>query len=55
MYLMTTVPHLVLGSIAGVFVDRWSRRRIMLVTNLARGTLLLPLLVVSAWRALDYL
>jgi MFS family permease len=48
MYLMTIVPHLVLGSVAGVFVDRWSRRRIMLVTNLARGILLLPLLVVTA-------
>ena len=48
MYLMIIVPHLVFGSVAGVFVDRWSRRRIMLVTNLARGTLLVPLVVVPA-------
>jgi len=47
----TAVPRLVLGSIAGVFVDRWDRRRTMLVADLVLGVSLLPLLLVtsSAW------
>ena len=28
---------LVLGSIAGVFVDRWDRKRTMVIANLIRG------------------
>lgn len=40
------VPALALGSVAGVFVDRWDRRRTMVVANLLRPPLLLLLLPV---------
>lgn len=51
------VPRLFLGSVAGVFVDRWDRRRTMLVTNVLQGLCLLPLLLVRSadWLWLIYL
>jgi MFS family permease len=39
---------LVLGSIAGVFVDRWDRKRTMVIANLVRGPALLLLLAVDS-------
>lgn len=42
------LPALLFGSMAGVFVDRWDRKRTMVVANLIQGTFtLLLLLVVS--------
>jgi MFS family permease len=41
------VPQVVLGSVAGVFVDRWDRKRTMVATNLLLAVGLLPLLLVS--------
>jgi MFS family permease len=51
------VPRLLLGSVAGVFVDRWDRRRTMLVTNVLLGLSLLPLFLVRSadWLWLIYL
>ncbi|MGH9173652.1 MAG: MFS transporter, partial [Vicinamibacterales bacterium] len=39
------LPGILFGSIAGVFVDRWDRKRTMVVADLLRAALLLPLLV----------
>jgi MFS family permease len=46
MVLAHLVPHILLGSIAGVYVDRWDRRRLMIVVNLLQAVSLLPLLFV---------
>ena len=43
-----SVPRLLLGSVAGVFVDRWDRRRTMLVADLLLGLVLLPMLLVTS-------
>ena len=40
------LPTLLLGGIAGVFVDRWDRRKVMLVASLAQGVAVLPLVAV---------
>jgi MFS family permease len=43
------LPRVLLGSVAGVFVDRWDRKRAMVAADLLRAASLLPLLaVVSA-------
>jgi MFS family permease len=42
------ITALVLGSVAGVFVDRWDRKRTMVVANLVRVPLVMPLLVVDS-------
>jgi MFS family permease len=39
-----SVPQVVLGSLAGVFVDRWDRKRTMVAANLMLAGGLLPLL-----------
>ncbi|MBV1855794.1 MFS transporter [Catellatospora tritici] len=45
--LASLLPQIVLGSIAGVYADRWDRRLTMVVTNLLMAVALLPLLVVQ--------
>ena len=42
-----TIPAVLFGSIAGVFVDRWSKKGVLVATNLLRGILVLsiPLLL----------
>src|SRR5437660_938968 len=48
MFIAQLIPSLLLGSVAGVFVDRWDRRRVMIVSDLLRGLLLLLLLLVHS-------
>lgn len=43
MFIVETLPPLLFGSFAGVFVDRWDRRRTLLTADLLRGALLLML------------
>ncbi|HKO24740.1 MAG TPA: MFS transporter [Chloroflexota bacterium] len=45
------LPMVLLGSVAGVFVDRWDRKRIMVLTNLIQAFVMLLLLLVrsSTW------
>ena len=59
------LPSLLIGPVAGVFVDRWDRKRVMIITHLGRGvvmalipltnevlTLVLATLVIEAMSAL---
>ncbi len=57
MFIVEIVPRLFLGSLAGVFVDRWNRRKTMIVADVARALILLPLLLVHSneWIPLIYL
>jgi predicted MFS family arabinose efflux permease len=38
-----TIPAVLFGSIAGVFVDRWSKKAVLVATNLLRGLLVLAI------------
>lgn len=46
LFIVAFVPNMLFGSVAGVFVDRWDRRRTMLIGNLLLALGLLPLLLV---------
>src|SRR5262245_23320257 len=57
MFAAQLLPGLLFGSLAGVFVDRWDRKRVMIVSDVLRGLTLLLLLVVQSaeWLWLIYL
>jgi MFS family permease len=48
MVLAYLVPSIFLGSVAGVFVDRWDRKRLMVIINLVLAAAILPLLAIDA-------
>jgi MFS family permease len=48
MFIVSTLPRLVLGSVAGVFVDRWDRKRLMIMADLLRVLLILMMLFVRS-------
>ena len=51
------LPMVLFGSVAGVFVDRWDRRRIMIITNLLQACVMPLLFLVRSgeWLWLVYL
>ena len=48
-----TMPAILFGSLAGVYVDRWSKQSVLVVTNLLRGGLVMALPVLL-WAAQDW-
>lgn len=42
-FLAATLPNLLLGPIAGTFVDRWDHKRVMVVSDLIRAALVLAI------------
>src|SRR5215211_8930213 len=48
MFMVGTLPRILFGSIAGVYVDRWDRQRTMVVADLSRAVLVLLLLLVRS-------
>jgi MFS family permease len=47
-FIVNSIPSILLGSVAGVYVDRWDRKRVLMVANFLRGPLLLALLLVDS-------
>ena len=48
-----TIPAILFGSVAGVFVDRWSKKAVLVATNLVRGILVLGIPVLL-WLTQDW-
>jgi MFS family permease len=48
MLIARLAPAILLGTLAGVFVDRWDRKRTLIVANLLLAVTLLPLLIVRS-------
>ena len=44
MFISNTLPRLLVGSVAGVFVDRWDRKRTMIIADFVRAILVIVLL-----------
>jgi MFS family permease len=57
MVIATIVPSMLFSSVAGVFVDRWNRKQVTVISNFLLALVLLPLLVVSVtgWLWVVYL
>jgi len=49
----STIPAILFGSIAGVYVDRWSKKGVLVATNLLRGLLVFSL-PVMLWAVKDW-
>jgi len=47
-FVAETLPALLFAPVAGVFVDRWDRRTVLIVGDLLRGVVILALLVVRS-------
>jgi MFS family permease len=48
MFIVQTIPRIFFGSIAGVFVDRWNRKRTMFIAELLQAITLVPLFLVHS-------
>jgi MFS family permease len=57
-YVANTIPAILLGTVAGVWADRWPKRKVMVASNALRGALLLlaPLCLVKGpvWLGLSW-
>ncbi|MDX2084027.1 MAG: MFS transporter [Candidatus Melainabacteria bacterium] len=51
LYIAFTIPAILLTAIAGVYVDRWPRRAVLVSTNVARGVLV----ALTPWAAEGHL
>src|SRR5690349_4124071 len=47
-FIIEIVPNVLLSSVAGVFVDRWNRKRVMVAADLLRAVAVLLLLGVGS-------
>jgi MFS family permease len=47
-FIAATIPGLVFSSFAGVFVDRWDRKQVMVISNVLFAATLLPLILVNS-------
>jgi MFS family permease len=47
-FIVDSLTRLLLGTIAGLFVDRWDRRRTMVIANVLQAAVLLPLVLVRS-------
>jgi MFS family permease len=48
------IPSILFSVISGVYVDRWNKKKVLLITHLLRGTLLLPFLIPNLHLSLIY-
>lgn len=48
MFIVQTIPRIFFGSVAGVFVDRWNRKRTMFIAELSQALALVPLFLVHS-------
>ena len=48
MFIVQTLPRLLFGPVAGVFVDRWNRKYTMVIANLLQALILVPLFLVHS-------
>ncbi len=48
MAMVSTIPRVVLGAVVGVFVDRWDRKRTLVIATVLLFLLLLLLLAVRS-------
>ena len=55
MAIAEAVPHFTVGLVAGVYVDRWNRRTVMLVADLLRAVIVISFAVAAMAEALPVL
>lgn len=49
-----TVPAILFGSLAGVYVDHWDKKKVMVISNILRGIILLVLCLTMDWVVMVY-
>lgn len=55
MFIVLLIPHVTVGLVAGVFVDRLDRKLTMVVSDLVRGALVVGFIAVTLLGTADYL